>query len=209
MADIKTNIPEQPYFLNPLGEIIRTVNTLPHWYQPDKLQFVTFRFEDSLPASERRLLSDRIKLFHKQHPGEWSPQTQNTFDNLFSKKIMNLLDNGYGNCWLKNKECRDIVEEGLLFRDREGIIELGDYVIMPNHVHFLACFHESPEKVLPSLMRYTAGKINELVNRRGTLWNTKFFDRLIRSETHLMFTRNYIANNPRNLPPESYTLHMI
>lgn len=58
---------------------------------------------------------------------------------------------------------------------------------MPNHIH--AVFVQNPEHSLEKLTRswktYTARRINELVGRRGSLWQRDYFDRMVRDEQHL------------------------
>jgi REP element-mobilizing transposase RayT len=69
---------------------------------------------------------------------------------------------------------------------------------MPNHVHcVLIQNNDWPlEKVLHSWKRFTARSINQLIGRDGTLWQTDYFDRLVRDENHFANCVRYIRNNP-------------
>ncbi len=85
---------------------------------------------------------------------------------------------------------------------------MGDFVVMPNHIHMLVVFREATIllKQCGSWMRFTARKINELLGRAGVLWQDEPFDHLVRSETQLQYLRKYIADNPSkaNLPEGKY-----
>ena len=69
---------------------------------------------------------------------------------------------------------------------------------MPNHVHALLV--QNPEHSLEKLIRswktYTARKINELLDRYGSLWQRDYFDRLVRDEAHFANCVRYLRRNP-------------
>ena len=76
---------------------------------------------------------------------------------------------------------------------------LGDYVIMPNHIHCLVAFLDNDiAKTQPgSWMRFSAKKINQLLGSNGALWFPEPFDHLVRSENQLEYLRSYIGDNPK------------
>lgn len=43
---------------------------------------------------------------------------------------------------------------------------------------------------------FTAKKINAELRQHGTVWQCDYFDRWIRSEKHLLWTNDYIEQNP-------------
>ena len=69
---------------------------------------------------------------------------------------------------------------------------------MPNHVHTL--FVQKSEWLLDALIaswkRFSACKINKLVDRSGSLWQQDYFDRLVRDEKHFGNCVRYIRRNP-------------
>jgi REP element-mobilizing transposase RayT len=98
-------------------------------------------------------------------------------------------------------------------------IEIGPYVVMPNHFHAIviinACRGDRPVTPTPdeprgprpkSLSSLMAGfkssvtkRINQLLNTPGTpLWQRDYYDRIIRSEKEYEQTALYILNNPQN-----------
>ena len=52
------------------------------------------------------------------------------------------------------------------------------------------------EDVIQGWKGYAAHEINRLLNRKGTLWQRDYFDRLIRSRKHFDYCVNYIRGNP-------------
>ena len=72
-------------------------------------------------------------------------------------------------------------------------------IVMPNHVH--ALFVQNPdwplEKIMRSWKSFTCRKINSVLARKGGLWQSDYFDRLVRDDNHLATCVRYIRNNPK------------
>ena len=98
---------------------------LPHFDGGEIPQFLTFRLFDSLPQSVVK---------------RWREATANQGEEgkvLFRKNVENYLDKGYGSCFLKDRRVAKLVEGSLLFHHEKKYL-LTAWVIMPNHLHFLA-----------------------------------------------------------------------
>lgn len=80
-------------------------------------------------------------------------------------------------------------------------IELYAAVIMPNHVHLLFTALEADEGEpfsladMKGIKGVSARRINQLLRRKGPLWQDESFDRVMRAE-EFEFKRNYIIANP-------------
>ena len=90
-------------------------------------------------------------------------------------------------------------------------LELGEYVIMPNHVHMILCIKEqlsNKEKHLGFLVgrfKGTTAFLYGKMRREGRvpdvgahLWRRDYWDDLISSEEELRNYERYIRNNPKN-----------
>jgi putative DNA methylase len=90
-----------------------------------------------------------------------------------------------------------MTESSLLFH-HEKKYRLTAWVIMPNHIHFLATPLEDIEirGIAHSLKSYTAHEANKLLNRNGQFWQREPFDRYIRNRKHFVNVIEYIENNP-------------
>jgi type I restriction enzyme R subunit len=193
----------------------------PHWSQAGAIVFVTFRTHDSIP---REVLErwDREKyewLRRRGHSGEqhWSrilatldDRERRIFHRQFERCREEFLDTGHGRCLLRRPELATIVAESLLHFDGQRY-HMGDFVVMPNHVHLLAAFPtaESMRKQFASWLHYTAYRIHQQLGEKGHFWQQEPFDHLVRSLEQYLYLRDYIANNPRKarLKPGEYLYH--
>ncbi len=115
----------------------------------------------------------------------------------FREKLEAHLDVGAGECWLKNPKVADIVEQALHHFDGERYL-LGNYAIMPNHVHVLLrpVMNHSLSEILHSWKSFTAKEANKVLSRTGEFWQDESFDHIVRDESSLEKFANYIAENP-------------
>ncbi len=194
-------------FLNPHKPIDRHTVNLPHWQQGETWVFVTWRTADSLPKAVVEKLAAQRTGWESAHPKPWDEKTQKEYSRRFTLGFEALLDDAHGECLLREKRFRDFVSAALLHFHGERY-HLDTFVIMPNHVHVI--FHPISENRLEDILqtwkRFTAREINKLRGQTGSLWQREYWDRLIRSEKQLVWTRNYILKNPTQLPEGAYAL---
>jgi type I restriction enzyme R subunit len=107
------------------------------------------------------------------------------------------LDQCHGACVLSNQELSAIVAASLLHFDGSRY-HLGDFVVMPNHVHLLVQLLGDTRLTnqCKSWKRFTATEINRYLQKRGHFWQDESFDHLVRNEDEFAYIREYIANNP-------------
>jgi putative transposase len=195
---------------DPLDDVqIREGCHLPHWYQPGVTYFITFRTEDSIPAGVAKTWHRRRGDWLRRHGVDSARHAWNTalaglpraaqreFHATFSREFLEHLDQGHGTCLLRHQEIAQIVADGL--RHFDGLrYSLGDFVIMPNHVHVMACLSGETEVEAQcySWKKFTATRINRHLQRSGRRWQEESFDHLIRSPEQFEAVRRYIADNP-------------
>lgn len=150
------------------------------------LQTVTFRLADSLPA-------EALDRWHREI--ESMPQTKRK-DELASR-VEEYLDQGYGECFLRDDRLASMVENALLHFDGERY-ELHAWVIMANHVHTL--FNPLHDHQLAAIVHawksFTAKEANRILHRQQKFWQADYFDRYIRTEEHYWQAKHYIEDNP-------------
>lgn len=185
-------------FFNPYSEIRQTENRLPHWQQSGAVYFLTFRLADSVPKNLRDDWQKEREVWMRFHPQPWTAETEKDYHKRFSAAVENWLDAGHGSCVLRQAECATIVADALGHFEGERYAQIS-WVIMPNHVHCLLVQRDDwlLEKVLHSWKRFTARTVNQRLNREGQLWQTDYFDRLVRDHDHFVNCVRYIRNNPR------------
>jgi putative DNA methylase len=158
---------------------------IPHFDGGQIPQFFTFRLFDSLPQSV-------IKLWREETAAQGEEGKI-----MFRKNVEKYLDQGYGSCFLKDERIAELTENSLLFHHEKKYM-LTAWVIMPNHIHFLATPLENIElrEISHSIKSYTAHEANKLLNRHGQFWQHEPFDRYIRNRKHFANVIQYIENNP-------------
>jgi Rad3-related DNA helicase/REP element-mobilizing transposase RayT len=173
---------------------------LPHWTKDAGIYAVTFRLADAVPRSilkqwkgEREEIADRAKQMER----DFSAEETHRLKELHSAKVLAFLDTGNGDCWLKRDDIAELVASTLKHDDAQKF-SLMAWCIMPNHVHVV--LRTLPgiklSEVLHSWKSFTAHRINEMVGREGKLWQTEYYDHLVRDSRDLEHCIEYAWNNP-------------
>lgn len=206
---------------DPAEEFTIRERKLPHWFQPGVTYFVTFRTADSVPQALMRSWHIRRDDWLRRHgfdPGgdSWklrlreTPELDREYHKRFTREFMAYLDRSYGACPLRDKRLSEIVAKSLQHFDGERY-RLGDLVVMPNHVHVLACLLGGTEieKQCRSWKRFTSKQINRVLGRNGRFWQAENFDYLVRSVAQFEYFQRYVAENPvkARLLRGDYLLH--
>jgi putative transposase len=240
--------PQRPdsVFFNKDAPLRRYRNWLPHWRQPGKWYFVTFRLADSLAQPKLQQWKAEQALWLELHPQPWSEKVEQEYHRRFTARFESWLDAGEGECVLRQPEAHAVVASALQFfaadaraggfqpppaasnsssateislptdgdcksPARDIRYELGDFVVMPNHVHLLV--RPLPplelEQILHSWKSFSANTVNRLAGRCGPVWWNDSFDHLVRNAEKFAKFQRYIANNPgkAGLKPGEYHLH--
>jgi len=149
-------------------------------------QFITLRLADSVPNAVLMKWKRELKL-----------ATAKADQITLQRRIERYLDQGYGNAWLKHQPIARRVENDLASFDGTSL-RLWAWVVMPNHIHFLATRFETAtlSGIIQSFKSLTSHKANKLLSRSGRFWMADYFDRYVRNNEHFEKTVQYIENNP-------------
>jgi REP element-mobilizing transposase RayT len=184
-------------FFNPEAPLIIHRGKLPHWRQEGAIYFVTFRLADALPQAKLECLRREKELWFRLNPEPHTDNQQREYHRRFTQTVDRWLDAGYGRCILARPDCKVIMESSLLHFD--GVrYELGEFVVMPNHVHAIVApmGEHQLTSILHSWKSFTAHEFNRLLISSGPVWRHESFDHIIRSPEHLAKFETYIRNNP-------------
>lgn len=183
----------------------------PHWSQAGAIVFVSFRTKDSIPRSvvraweleKRKWLRDEGRADFddwRAALGELDESRQRAFRQRFQRAREDFLDTCHGKCVLRDPVLGKIVADTftLLHFDGDRYC-MGDFIVMPNHVHLLVSFpnQATMRKQFDSWLHYSAWQINKLLRESGSFWQEEPFDHLVRSNSQYDYLRRYIAENPR------------
>lgn len=194
---------------------------LPHWRLAGATYFVTFRLVDSVPASVISQWNEEYRTWYAAHglsddmtKDEWQdafnaiPEAERrAFERKRAARFFLELDRGHGECLLRHPQAARIVADALWFHHGKRL-NGGDFVIMPNHVHWLLTPLDGNalEEILQSVKRFSATQINHQFGRAGKLWQKESHDHIVRDEKELLRIRAYIKHNPEKalLKPNEY-----
>ncbi len=215
--------PRQSVFFDKGAPVRRYRNWLPHWRQPGKWYFVTFRLADSLAQVTLKKWAEERETWLQFHPPPWTEKAEQEYHRRFTAQFERWLDAGQGECLLRREELRKMVasalhhfavdapDEDCKSPTRDVRYELGDFVVMPNHVHVLVrpLGKWDLEEILHSWKRFSASAMNRLLARNGPVWWQDNFDHLVRNAEKFAKFQRYIADNPAKayLKPGEYHLH--
>ena len=218
-ADGTRSVPATLFeFFDPHEDFQIRKGKLPHWYQPGVTYFITFRTADSVPQDLLRTWHARRDDWLRRHGIDpalrhWKLRLardrglEHEFHTTFTREFMEYLDRGYGACTLRESSWATIVTNSLRSFDGQRY-HLGDFVVMPNHVHLLARLLGSTdiEQQCRSWKTFTAREINRGLARAGRFWQEESFDHLVRGPEQCEGFQRYIADNPRKagLRPGEY-----
>ncbi len=192
---------------DPTSELLVAEHFRPHWSQAGAIVFITFRTADSIPKDvllrwelEKVDWLQRHGFADDQH---WSKTLQlldvrqrHDFTKHFNRCREVFLDSCHGECVFYQQTLAKIVADALMHFDGDRY-RLGDFVVMPNHVHLLAAFPSEQALVMQcdSWLHYTARQLNLQLGRTGKFWQQEPFDHLVRSPQQYEYLREYIQKN--------------
>ena len=187
-------------FFDRSADLTITHRKRPHWKQPGKVHFVTWRQADSLAQAHleqlRRDQDAWSRTYGAQEVGVLSLEIRRMHHRLFRARVEQWLDAGAGSCALEHPAARGVVRETLLHFEGTRY-RLGSFAIAGNHVHVLVVplpGHDLSQ-ITHSWKSYTAKEINKMLGRTGQFWQAESFDHLVRSAAHLERFKHYIEQH--------------
>jgi REP element-mobilizing transposase RayT len=138
-------------------------------------QFITFRTHDSLDDFIKKIRDENISSREQEY------------------KIDQYIDKSQKGCYL-NSEILDYLYSYFIGQDK-SFYDLVAFSIMPNHVHMLFKQNIELPKIMKQIKGATAFEINKILQRKGIFWESNYYDKVIRNETHFEQVYDYIKYN--------------
>jgi putative transposase len=157
-------------FFNPFAETLVGENRLPHWDQPGVTYFITFRLADSLPAPLLAQWREEREAWLKWNPEPWSREQEALYHKKFSGALERWLDEGHGECLLRQQDVREAVEDVFTKFDGERY-QHHAWVLMPNHAHLLFTMSEGIElsKLLKAWKGASSRAVGLVLRKSGVI----------------------------------------
>lgn len=149
---------------------------LHHYSKINTYQFITFRTKDSVDDYLLRLKDEASSSESRKQLKADEYLDRSSKGNYLNGSIINLIHD-----YVKNLEPK--------------YYNLTCISIMPNHIHLLIQQNQGLAQIMQHLKGGLSFKINKQLNRKGTLWDSNYFDKAIRDKKHFQVTYNYIKNN--------------
>jgi len=151
------------------------LSNLPHINLKEHYQFVTFRTKES------------TDIYLKKLYGSGEPEKVKQY------KVDAYLDTSDQGAYLNDKIVSEIQKYFLNYDGK--IYKLVALVVMPNHIHILFKQKDELKNIMRILKGGSAHIVNKLLDRKGQVWTSDYFDKLIRDESHFSVVYEYIKYN--------------
>jgi len=185
--------------------LFRRRKTLPHLETNSGTYFVTFRLADSVPKSQIedwKSEREEIRKNAERQGRRLTEYEEQRLKYVFSEKIEQYLDQGRGECWLKDPVIAQVVIDALKYFDAIRYV-LYAWCVMPNHIHVVfktisknGDLRSDLIPILHSWKSFTSKRINTILRRQGNFWQHEYYDHLIRSDEEFGHCINYTLQNP-------------
>jgi len=153
---------------------------LPHFHEPERPIFLTWRLHGSLPANR------------------FFPETSVSSGQAFAAMDRLLDEASTGPFFLRQPAIAGMIVEAIQYNAntlRHYVLHA--FVVMPNHVHLLVTPVVPLPKLTKSLKGITAKRANAMLGLTGSaFWQEESYDHLVRHAEEFEKIRNYIDENP-------------
>ncbi len=181
-----------------------STGSLPHWFKQGATYAVTFRLADSIPPSilneyseEKRRLEEILRKAEEDGEETTARDARLKIEGLYSARMEEALEKGYGECHMKRSEIAAIVRNAILRFEGERF-ELAAWCVMPNHVHLLIkpIGEYSLSNILQGMKSFSAKEANKLLGKEGAFWQKETYDHIIRDDEEFSRQKRYVLDNP-------------
>jgi len=170
---------------------------LPHWTADGATYSVTFRLADALPLHARQQLKRIRDETTRTIAGNPSMRERIDIARIMHRRFDDLLNAGNGSCIFNDPTLADLMLQTMSHFD--GVrFSLLAWAVMPNHVH--AVIRPFRDCSLPSIIHGWKSFSSHMIGRRtgngGRVWQSEYFDHLIRGPEELHQSIEYVVSNP-------------
>jgi REP element-mobilizing transposase RayT len=188
---------------SPLRSGIHSRGYLPHVKREGASYFVTFRLADALPREVllkfERERAERLRLLQDAERQGWAIRdSEEAIQRDFARHLERYLDQGCGACHLRRPDIADLVAGCVRHFTGQRYL-LGDWVVMPNHVH--AVLWPMPNELLSDILKswkqYSSRRAKPLLGIGDKpFWQPESYDHWIRDDQEKARICRYVRNNP-------------
>src|SRR5690348_1795192 len=148
---------------------IRKRSRLPHWHTDAAPYFVTFNLADAIPADvrERLKIERRVRIAELERMKKTATAAElHAIDKLMREHVEQTLDEGHGECWMRDPAIAALVANALMHFDEDRYL-LFAWCVMPNHIHVVFNAYDRLDRMINSWKSYTSKEANRRIGREG------------------------------------------
>jgi REP-associated tyrosine transposase len=148
-----------------------------------------------------RVESTRLKTWDYRNGGYY-------YITILTKNRIHYFGKVKNDLMVLNKAGKIAKEELIKTQEIRNNVEIDEFIIMPNHLHFILIISREKKKITPTTLQPNSlgsivGQYKSAVSRRLHLigyanfgWHPRFYEHIIRNEKALYNIRKYIRLNP-------------
>ena len=169
---------------------------LPHWEVVDGRYFITIHLAGAIPPAGRnqiRTISRQVRSVIDKGSPNWLKLQRRIF-----AAMERWLDRAEYNTWLRSECIAETLIEAIIHRQRTGLWNVFEFVLMPSHLHiFCEMGRLGLKGTLEQFKRWTGHQAIRLLPQIGDrFWQREWFDHWSRSDDEDARIAAYIRNNP-------------
>ena len=168
---------------------------LPHWEVEDGRYFLTVRLKGAIPIEgQERIRAKAEQLGQVEKNNE---EAILRIQRQIFKEMEEWLHRSQNVIYLQTAAVAEMVVEAIEHRQEQGVWNIFEYVVMPNHLHlFFETADGRIKETMEGFKRWTATRANKLLRREGRFWQIEWFDHWSRSHEEDERIVKYIRDNP-------------
>jgi len=99
---------------------------------------------------------------------------------------------------LAHPDCAELVVSSLVWAKQQGWWRILGFVVMPDHYHAIIGLRSARQlsSVMESIDKFTARRLNQLLQRKGPFWQDGFYEHLVRDRKDYDDILAYVHSNP-------------
>ncbi len=168
---------------------------LPHWEVEDGRYFLTVRLKGAIPIEgQERIRAKAEQLGQVEKNNE---EAILRIQRQIFKEMEEWLHRSQNVMYLQTAAVAEMIVEAIEHRQEQGVWNIFEYVVMPNHLHlFFETADGRIKETMEGFKRWTATLANKLLHREGSFWQIECFDHWSRSHEEDERIVQYIRDNP-------------
>jgi len=96
----------------------------------------------------------------------------------------------------QSERCARVVIDSIKWIEHRKKAENIVAIVMPEHLHWVFILKEGTlADIVKSLKGFTARKINQMLDRKGNIWQEQYYEHLVRKNEALLNIAKYCLNN--------------